>query len=1095
MPITDHAQRQQALDPTQSFIVQAPAGSGKTELLTQRFLNLLTTVDKNPEEVLAITFTRKAANEMRQRILSALQLALHDKPESQHKQNTWQLAKNVLQRDKQEKWDLLNNPNRLRVQTIDSLCAYLAKQLPILSHLGSNISISDDSAPDYQQAVDATLASLEDDVPWADALARLLLHLDNNTFHVKQLLSSMLAHRDQWLVHIVSAKNNDALRQHLESALEALIEDCLQQTSALFPGEEHSETIKFIHHSTRITLHEFPRGTHNDLATWQAVAELLLTKKHEWRKKLDKRSGFPIDATDKHEKQRLKDLKTQALELVSRLSDNEALRLQLKECLLLPPACYTENQWQILTALIELLPVLAAQLNLIFQQKNHVDFVEITQRALLALNNQQSPTDLALALDYRIKHILVDEFQDTSATQYRLLELLTQAWQADDGRTLFLVGDPMQSIYRFRAAEVGLFLQAKQHGIGDIALTSLTLQSNFRSNKRIVDWFNTTFNAAFPSTENIALGAISYSQAEAVLPDTDSGVHYHHAPDDFPTAQADAIVDIIHKNPEREIAILVKSRGHLREIIPALKLAAIPFQALDIETLDHLPFIQDLCSLSFALSHFAHRLAWLAILRAPWCGLTLQDLHSLANTTANKTLWECINNAALVKTLTADGQQRLLAFRDAMQIILQQRSRLSFTAWVNSAWLALGGPATLRTQDNLSDSNAFFNLLQQLEKGAQLPQLSMLEEKLMKLYAKPQAQHAKVHIMTIHKAKGLEFDTVIIPSMQSYTASDKAKLLLWQQRPGGHDQIDFLLAPIKARKESTDAIYDYVKHFEQRKNLYENTRLFYVAATRAKREIHLIANFTDVEKPPRKGSFLDIVWPLYKDQFKTVETLDEIATEENASKLRRFNQAFQLPSNIKAMLPKLQLPSTINANLPTWQLDDDRKRGIVLHRILQQLAEVPVNEWSRYSNNKDLLRILLQQETVENNEAAIQFLQTALGNINKSTLAQWILSPHDQAQSELELRYEDKTFIIDRTFVDKGTRWIIDYKSAIPTEGEDNASFIKRQHQTHAPQLEQYAKIVRALTALPIQLMLYFPLVDESFAWGFNETMDEAFHA
>lgn len=1083
MPITDQSQRQQALDPSQSFIVQAPAGSGKTELLTQRFLNLLTTVDKSPEEVLAITFTRKAANEMRQRILSALQLALQPKPESAHKQHTWQLAKNVLQRDQREKWDLLNNPNRLRIQTIDSLCAYLAKQLPILSHLGSNISISDDAAPDYQQAVDATLASLEDDVPWADALASLLLHLDNNTFHVKQLLSSMLAHRDQWLPHVVSANSNDDLRQHLEQALEALIEDCLQLSYRHFPREEQAETLEFLNHSTKLDLACFPGNQHQDLATWQAIAELLLTKKHEWRKKLDKRNGFPIDASDKHEKQRLKDIKNRALTLVSRLADNDALLLQLKECLLLPPARYTESQWHILTALVELLPVLAAQLNLIFQQKSHVDFVEITQRALLALNNQHAPTDLALALDYRIKHILVDEFQDTSATQYRLLELLTQAWQADDGRTLFLVGDPMQSIYRFRAAEVGLFLQAKQHGIGDIALTSLTLQSNFRSNKLIVDWFNTTFNAAFPSTENIALGAIAYSQAEAVLPDTNPGVYYHHAPDELPMAQADAIVDIIGTNPEREIAILVKSRGHLRRIIPTLKLAGIPFQALDIETLDHLPFIQDLCSLSFALSHFAHRLAWLAILRAPWCGLTLQDLHSLANTTAHKTLWECINDTTLLSTLSADGQQRLCAFRDTMQVILQQRSRQSFAAWVNSAWLALGGPATLRSQDNINDSQVFFNLLQQLEQGAQLPQLSVLEEKLMKLYAKPQAQNANVHIMTIHKAKGLEFDTVIIPSMQSYTASDKAKLLLWQQRPAGQDQIDLLLAPIKARKEATDAIYDYVKHFEQRKNLYENTRLFYVAATRAKREIHLIAHYADDEKAPRKGSFLDIVWPLYQNQFKTITTNNDTTIKEKTSYLRRFNNAFALPTNIANMLPKSKAPNTINANLPTWHSDDERKRGIVLHQILQQLAQVPANEWSRYSNNKDLLNILLQQETVANMTAAMEFLQTALGNINNSKLAQWILHPHEAAQSELELHHEGKTYIIDRTFIEQDKCWIVDYKSAVPTEGETVQCFLERQRQTYAPQLEQYARIMRGVTEHPIELMLYFPLVDESVAW------------
>lgn len=1087
MQITDQQQRHQALDPTQSFIVQAPAGSGKTELLTQRFLNLLTTVDKNPEEVLAITFTRKAANEMRQRILAALQLAKGEKPSSAHKQNTWQLAQRVLQRNQQEKWDLLNNPNRLRIQTIDSLCAYLAKQLPLLSQLGSEIGITDDAEQDYQQAVDATLAGLENDVTWADALAKLLLHLDNNTFHVKQLLVSMLSHRDQWLPHIINAKNNADLREHLELALQAIITECLQQTKQLFPHDEHQNVLTLLNYARDLELETFPSHNQEHLPIWQTIAEFCLTQKHEWRKKLDKRNGFPASGATKQETEHFKNLKARALALIERLSNSESLRLQLKECLLLPPPHYNDNQWQIITALMELLPILAAHLNIIFQQKGHVDFIEITQRALLALNNQHTPTDLALALDYRLKHILVDEFQDTSATQFHLLELLTQGWQQDDGRTLFLVGDPMQSIYRFRAAEVGLFLQAKQHGLGDLPLIPLTLKSNFRSNQLIVEWFNNTFATAFPSQENIALGAISYSQANAVNTAQDSAIHYHHAPAELPLAEADAIRNIINANPEREIAILVKSRSHLDEIIPVLKLAQIPFQAVEIETLGHLPFIQDLCSLSFALSHFAHRLAWLSILRAPWCGLTLQDLHTLANSTAKQTLWECLNNTTLVNNLTADGQQRVIAFRDIMQTILQQRGRMSLSAWVKSAWLALGGPATLRVQDNLNDSNAFFDLLSQLEQGGQLSQLSLLEEKLLQLYAQPQAQHSHVHVMTIHKAKGLEFYTVIIPRLESYTANDKSKLLLWQQRPGGNENIDLLLAPIKARKESTDPIYDYVKHFEQRKNLYENTRLFYVAATRAKREIHLLANSDDLDKAPRKGSFLDVIWPLYKQDFVTLSGEEPTEKRSESDALRRFKLPYRANQKIQNMLPNLQLFSTTNANMPKWQSEEERKRGIVLHRLLQQFSQFPVTQWPQYRNNTALLTILLQQEEVIQLEPALAFLHTALDKIIPSETAQWILSPHEDAQSELELFYNDHHYVIDRTFTDNNIRWIIDYKSTTPLENEPLEQFYKRQYQQHTQQLENYAKIMRDYTHHPIKLMLYFPLIDESYVWDYAQ--------
>src|SRR5690348_8455610 len=130
-PIFDEKERARALDPKKSFIVQAPAGSGKTELLTQRFLMLLTKV-KQPEEILAITFTKKSAAEMRARIINALNHALLEpEPTAPHAKKTWDIAKQVLQRSQLLQWNLLDNPNRLRTQTIDSFNAYLTKQLPI----------------------------------------------------------------------------------------------------------------------------------------------------------------------------------------------------------------------------------------------------------------------------------------------------------------------------------------------------------------------------------------------------------------------------------------------------------------------------------------------------------------------------------------------------------------------------------------------------------------------------------------------------------------------------------------------------------------------------------------------------------------------------------------------------------------------------------------------------------------------------------------------------------------------------------------------------------------------------------------------------
>src|SRR5207249_4707245 len=142
----------------------------------------------------------------------------------------------------------------------------------------------------------------------------------------------------------------------------------------------------------------------------------------------------------------------------------------------LPPPCYTDAQWQALRALIESLHLAVAQLVLVFTEDGREDFTEAARRALEALGAEEAPSDLAL--DYRIRHILIDEFQDTSRSQFELLKRLTAGWEPGDGRTLFAVGDPMQSIYRFREADVGLFLQARAEGIGALRPASLKLSVN-----------------------------------------------------------------------------------------------------------------------------------------------------------------------------------------------------------------------------------------------------------------------------------------------------------------------------------------------------------------------------------------------------------------------------------------------------------------------------------------------------------------------------------------------------------------------------------------------------------------------------------------
>jgi ATP-dependent exoDNAse (exonuclease V) beta subunit len=219
------------------------------------------------------------------------------------------------------------------------------------------------------------------------------------------------------------------------------------------------------------------------------MATLFLTKDGTWRKKggINKKLGFPAG---KGEARAMKEGFCTLLEDISHLDDLKPL---LEEILLLPDPSYSDEEWAILCDLLYLLPAAEAELKGVFAEEGTVDFQEVSRSAIEALGREDAPSDLMLALDMKLQHILVDEFQDTSRTQWALLEGLTSGWEGGDGRTLFIVGDPMQSIYLFREAEVGLFLQARDRCLGNITLTPKRLTSNFRSEPVIIDWVNATF--------------------------------------------------------------------------------------------------------------------------------------------------------------------------------------------------------------------------------------------------------------------------------------------------------------------------------------------------------------------------------------------------------------------------------------------------------------------------------------------------------------------------------------------------------------------------------------------------------------------------
>ncbi|HEY8084606.1 MAG TPA: UvrD-helicase domain-containing protein, partial [Methylophilaceae bacterium] len=603
----DEANRARALE-LQSFIVEAPAGAGKTELLTQRYLKLLAVVNE-PEEIVAITFTNKAAAEMRSRILDSLQRAASgETPEAAHKKITYDLAQKALVRSAENHWNLLEQPARLRINTIDSLCSYLARQMPLLSRFGGQPGVVEDATAHCQEAARRALVTLEDEA--GDGIVtEALRYLDNDTGRLTDLLADMLLKRDQWLadaVHIqseVATTLQGLIQQDIEHAADVLSPMVQQQLMPLarFAASnlDCSHTIAMlVDWDTAIP------AKPEALPLWRSVCELLLTRDGEFRKEKGLNVSYGFPATDAG-----RDHKKQFADIVATLSSAAPLaRIRT-----LPDPQSAEEQ-RIVTALAKLLELAAAHLMVVFQEAGEVDFVEVASRALTALEDDDGATDLALKLDYRIQHLLVDEFQDTSPSQVKLLEKLTAGWQADDGRTLFCVGDPMQSIYRFRKADVGLFLQASEFGVGDLPLTPLQLTRNNRSCPAVVDWVNTAFAQVFPQHDDEARGAIRYRPFAAThKAGADEGVQVHplvlsndSRSGDMSAEEARYLTELIvaerAANPNASIAVLVRARAHLETLVAEIRShqADLRFQAVEIEQLSGRQTVQDIHALTCA---------------------------------------------------------------------------------------------------------------------------------------------------------------------------------------------------------------------------------------------------------------------------------------------------------------------------------------------------------------------------------------------------------------------------------------------------------------------------------------------------------------
>jgi ATP-dependent helicase/nuclease subunit A len=1146
---SDASVRLEVLDITRSWMLQAPAGSGKTELLMQRFLACLAMVDQ-PESALAITFTRKAAAEMRSRILSALQEAgqLSKAEISQrplHEQQSLQLACSVLETSNALGWNILEHPARLQVRTLDSFCESVAQRAPFKGLLGGVAQITEDAWPLYELAAQRVIDHLADPGTQGDAVAALLVRMDNDLPGVRNLLASMLAQRDQWLHFLgrsdaFDASQRQSLRSKLEAALVLSVEEELAlihtRIQSILNSAQELETLALMRYSSSqlegaspsapmiesiaanadevsissaasssqaspdCDITKWPPATAEHLATWRNICEFLLTaSKPALRKAVDKRHGFPVNTIDQRE---WKKLGIEFFAELAVLPGAGELCEALNRVRRLPDPHYTEVQWDFMRAILELLPLAAANLHIVFSERATIDFNEYAQRALDAIGQEGDPTELGLQLGYRIRHILVDEFQDTNRVQVELLARLLRTWEADEACSTFYVGDPMQSIYAFRQADVAIYQQARTQGIGGHQHSFNRLRQNFRSQRNLVEWFNRIFPLVLREDSDLT-NAVRYADAEPSHPALDGlAVQIKGFAKTDRAAEARHLAERIRREleiptPANEkpstIAVLVRSRTHLPELVEALRAAGIDYRAVKTDRLSARPLVRDLEALRSALTNLADRTAWLAILRAPWCGLALADLLELCRGDERSTVRELLHQRG--RQLSKQARAALARCLPVLEDALAQRGRGSLRAVVESTWLRLGGPACLADrQQGIRDTDAYLALLDEQSSAGMVRDPENFARKLHDLFAPADTRsNIRVEIMPIHQAKGLEWDVVFLPALERRPRQDDKSLLYWRLRHRGEQEF-LLLGPMEApgkkdRKSAT--IEGYLRDIASECSREELKRLFYVAATRARKRLYLSAVVPDGGLPDA-NSVLRLLWdvPGMQQEFAPEQKESDGQDEEKSRPqllLRRLPAIFVTP-----LLPEpLQWsPAPRSASEEEhrfeWVGDLLPRVGVVAHSFLQRIALEGPSLWdaerltsARQAISAALLRAGVMRGELEQGVARVS---EALSRTLNDERGRWLLSPHAEHRCELAVSAVIEGRLqhvrVDRTFIEDGTRWLIDYKITEQLGG-DSRRFVQMQVEKYRPDMQRYVRVLRIFDTRPVRCALYFPLLGE----------------
>ncbi|NMM26502.1 MAG: UvrD-helicase domain-containing protein [Glaciimonas sp.] len=890
-PVNAEAFIASACDPRQSVVVEACAGSGKTWLLVARMLRLLL-AGTAPAELLAITFTRKAAQEMRERLLSLLRdvallpeaavcTLLEERGLSpQDAQQAIPAARDLYER-------VLSSPQALSIDTFHSWFAKLIQIAPLASGVPHGYALSDATGELLSEAYSTFMQSVNDDGN-AELKAALLVLYDNlGDFNTKKLLDAFVGKRAEWWA---STQQQDPSQKPLPLQwLRALCGDDAEHDARLELWNDAALNKRLLNiawllgQATKRN-QERARSIESALtagASLDNFAQLLnqLCDDKGAPRGNDHRRGqlFKVIETNLGEdggetfEREFISLSTALLQLQRRSFEPQVLAINA--ALFTAGAAYLER-YQAIKA-----------------ERRVFDFADLEWQAYRLLSNEEHAAYLQSRLDARYKQILLDEFQDTNPLQWHIVQGWLNAYGDDDSKPgIFIVGDPKQSIYRFRRAEPRVFQAASAYLAAQGAALLRTNQTR-RNATTIVAALNTsfTYNPIFrPQTTLAAQSGVVWRLPliQRVASEKSVAAMTVMIRDPFSTprdeeedarrrdeghAVAQAILHAKHtlsvqsKVPVRwsDVMLLVKKRTHLGAYEGALRAAGIPFASDRRGGLLSALEILDLIALLNFLITPGDDLALAHVLKSPLFNADDADLIALAQCT-EQCWWDRLQSLASAGTSEPLVRaERLLAHwlrvapqlpvHDLLDLILHQGELITRTAQAVQP---------LVRNQVIGNIEAFIELSLNLDAG-RYPSLPKFIDALRTLQnnagndapdeAGIDAALDAVRIMTIHSAKGLEAPIVVLlDANHSEPARDDMGVLCdWPQDSAAPTHFS-VFGRQSERGAARDPLFAAEENFKQQ----EDWNLLYVAATRAK-QILIVSGVASAKNPQPDGSAVD----------------------------------------------------------------------------------------------------------------------------------------------------------------------------------------------------------------------------------------------